>query len=740
MAVVQKFNEIKQWNCVSFEELKEKIEDKREANAIINTLKICDPAVGSGHFLVSALNEIIGIKSELGVLFDRNNRRITDYKITVVNDELEIKEIYNDTFFVYRKTKIVNEIQLLQEALFHEKQTIIENCLFGVDINPNSVKICRLRLWIELLKNAYYIQKKSPQGLKALAGISNELQTLPNIDINIKVGNSLISRFATDVDLKQVLKKIKYNVDDYRKLVNNYKNVRNSEEKYKIEQAIAEIKNGFRTEIAKFSDPRILRLQRIEAELFLRETDDLFNTGTDKKEGNGEGNGVERDKIKKLQAEKQELSQALEAVKNNIAYEWAFEWRFEFPEVLSDDGEFLGFDVVIGNPPYGVSQQGNLRIKLLENLGKVPDFEIYYFFINRSKQLLKPKGLNAFIIPNTILFNVFAKEYREQLFENWNMHELLDCTDVDVFKGKATVRNVLTFLTNEVSKNEILYKPTAKIESFDDLIGRDFCTTSQEVLLENNQNWALVFKLSAKTIELTRKIRRDKGLLKDYFDVSQGYIPYRKSDLIKLYGEKRAEEIVENREWHSEIKLNKDYKQEIQGRNLTKYGYTKPNSYIYYGRHLASFVDLRFFNQKRLLIREITSPNIIACIVKEELVNDPQIICVIPKEKTHKIEFLWAIFNSKLATFLHFNSSPKATKGAFPKILVNDIKSFPIPDISADAQKPFIKLVDKILLAKSQEKDTQKDTQNLENQVDKLVYDLYDLTEEEIEVVEKSVK
>jgi hypothetical protein len=299
---------------------------------------------------------------------------------------------------------------------------------------------------------------------------------------------------------------------------------------------------------------------------------------------------------------------------------------------------------------------------------------------------------------------------------------------------------VLTFLTNEVSKNEILYKPTAKIESFDDLINREFCTTSQEVLLENNQNWALVFKLSAKTIELTRKIRRDKGLLKDYFDVSQGYIPYRKSDLIKLYGEEKAEQIVENREWHSEIKLNKDYKQEIQGRNLTKYGYTKPNSYVYYGRHLASFVDLRFFNQKRLLIREITSPNIIACIVKEELVNDPQIICVIPKEKTHKVEFLWAILNSKLATFLHFNSSPKATKGAFPKILVNDIKSFPIPDITADAQKPFIKLVDKILLAKSQEKDTQKDTQNLENQVDKLVYDLYDLTEEEIEVVEKSVK
>jgi hypothetical protein len=635
---------------------------------------------------------------------------------------------------VYRKLALVNEIQLLQEALFHEKQTIIENCLFGVDINPNSVKICRLRLWIELLKNAYYISPNPPEKAVLRNGILNlpstvgrKLQTLPNIDINIKVGNSLISRFATDVDLKQVLKKIKYNVDDYRKLVNNYKNVRNSEEKYKIEQAIAEIKNGFRTEIAKFSDPRILRLQRIEAELFLRETDDLFNTGTDKKEGNGEGNGVERDKIKKLQAEKQELSQALEAVKNNIAYEWAFEWRFEFPEVLSDDGEFLGFDVVIGNPPYGVSQQGNLRIKLLENLGKVPDFEIYYFFINRSKQLLKPKGLNAFIIPNTILFNVFAKEYREQLFENWNIHELLDCTDVDVFKGKATVRNVLTFLTNEVSKNEILYKPTAKITSFDDLIDRDFCTTSQEVLLENNQNWALVFKLSAKTIELTRKIRRDKGLLIDYFpDISQGLIAYD-----KYQGQDEA--TIENRIYHS-MQPQIGWKKFLWGRDVTHYAVKwNEKEYINYCDGLANPRKPKYFKGERLLIREITNPRIFVAYTKEESYYDPAIIVILknPNGLLH-IKALLAILNSKLATFLHFNSSPKATKGAFPKILVNDIK--------ADAQKPFIKLVDKILLAKSQEKDTQKDTQSLENQVDKLVYDLYDLTEEEIEVVEKSVR
>ena len=106
--------------------------------------------------------------------------------------------------------------------MFHEKQIIIENCLFGVDINPNSVKICRLRLWIELLKNAYY---KTP----------TELETLPNIDINIKNGNSLISRFALDSDLKTALKKSKISIEDYKNAVSNYRNATTKEQKWDLE-------------------------------------------------------------------------------------------------------------------------------------------------------------------------------------------------------------------------------------------------------------------------------------------------------------------------------------------------------------------------------------------------------------------------------------------------------------------------------------------------------------------------
>jgi len=144
--------------------------------------------VGSGHFLVSALNEIIAVKSELDILCYRNGNRIRNYTVDIVNDEIIITDKETEEIFEYRlneKGRPVDYLQEIQGAMFHEKETIIENCLFGVDINPNSVNICRLRLWIELLKNSYYTKESG----------YTTLETLPNIDINIKCGNSWLAVF-----------------------------------------------------------------------------------------------------------------------------------------------------------------------------------------------------------------------------------------------------------------------------------------------------------------------------------------------------------------------------------------------------------------------------------------------------------------------------------------------------------------------------------------------------------------
>jgi adenine-specific DNA-methyltransferase len=224
-SVIQKFNQAKRWKCKTLLDLINKDYEIAEANTLINSIKICDPAVGSGHFLVSALNELLRIKSELGVLVDEAGKRIKDYKLSIENDELIVK-CYEGEQFEYKKGN--DEKIRIQKTLFKEKQTLIENCLFGVDINPNSVNICRLRLWIELLKNAYY----KPNG---------ELDTLPNIDINIKCGNSLISRFGLTDEIKD--KNIKNEIKEYKTKVTQYKN--NEGSKQQVLQAIDAIKAKF---------------------------------------------------------------------------------------------------------------------------------------------------------------------------------------------------------------------------------------------------------------------------------------------------------------------------------------------------------------------------------------------------------------------------------------------------------------------------------------------------------------
>src|SRR5690554_520871 len=328
-AVVQKFNETKNWECKDLIELYDKIEDRKEANEIVNSIKICDPAVGSGHFLVSALNEMIAVKSDLKILQDRNGRRFKEYRVEVANDELVVTDEDGELFEYNPNNK---ESQRIQETLFHEKQTIIENCLFGVDINPNSVKICRLRLWIELLKNAYYKN-------------DIELETLPNIDINIKCGNSLVSRFALDSDLKQALKKSKWTISSYRLAVSTYRNAENKEQKREMMRLINDIKSDFRSEIAD-NDPKVKRLRKLSGELYqMTQQQQLFEMSAKEQKAWNK-------RLEDLTKQTNKLEAEIEEIKANKIFENAFEWRFEFPEVLNDDGDFVGFDVVIGNPPY----------------------------------------------------------------------------------------------------------------------------------------------------------------------------------------------------------------------------------------------------------------------------------------------------------------------------------------------------------------------------------------------------
>lgn len=421
-AVVQKFNESKKWNCTTLEELYDKIEDRKEANKIVNSIKICDPAVGSGHFLVSALNEMIAVKNDLKILQDRDGKRLKEYQVEVVNDELIVTDEEGELFEYNPSNK---ESQRIQETLFHEKQAIIENCLFGVDINSNSVKICRLRLWIELLKNAYYKN-------------ATELETLPNIDINIKCGNSLVSRFAIDADLKQALKKSKWTIDSYRIAVDTYRNAESKEQKREMERLIADIKSDFRSEIS-LNDPKVKKLRKISGDLYqMTNQGQLFEMSKKEKADWNK-------KVTQLTEETKKLETEIEEIKANKIFENAFEWRFEFPEVLNDDGDFVGFDVVIGNPPY-IRQEEFSEIKpyLLNAFQKtgIGTADLFVYFVELAINVLKDDGEFAFIIPNKWMRAGYGKKLRE-FVAKYKIHQLIDFGDLPVFEEATTYPNII---------------------------------------------------------------------------------------------------------------------------------------------------------------------------------------------------------------------------------------------------------------------------------------------------------
>lgn len=710
-AVAQKFKENENDTIETFEDVKAychrffKVEDTKRFNELVNSLRICDPAVGSGHFLVSALNELIIIKNDLGILVDEKGIPLR-VDIQIDNDELYITDA-NGNLYEYNPND--TESTRIQKTLFEEKQTLIENCLFGVDINPNSVKICRLRLWIELLKNAYYTEK-------------NQLHTLPNIDINIKCGNSLISRFDLKDDLKDAFKgkEVKYNFTDYKKAVADYKNSNSKEEKYQVLEIINEVKNNFKSSFDGKIRDKVSKVVGIY-ENEKQRLNNLEQFGEKIKKG-------EKDYLKKLKTDADKAIQEKEDILNNVIFKNAFEWRFEFPEVLDDKGIYVGFDAIIGNPPYGVSIKGQERDYLIEKINKVPDYEIYYWFIDRANQVLKEKGNVSYIIPNTILFNVFAQDYRINLFNKWDINEILDCTDLNIFE-EATVKTIIFQFKKGILTNKIFYKKTNDLNSFEDFFNREVEQIDKETVIANNQNWSLIFKLDKSITKLVSKIKRNEIVLSNiYPDISQGLIAYDKY-------KGQTDEIIKNRAYHSFEKTKPSHKKWLYGGDVKKYSVEwNGKEFIEYDTGIANPRDPKYFIGKRILIREITNPSIYACITEEELYNDPSILIIKDNNQGNEIENLLGILNSKLATFYHFKSSPKATKGSFPKILVYDIKNFPLPDKTRNSK--IASLVKQIINLKKE--NPEADTSTLENEIDNLVYDLYNLTEEERAIVENS--
>lgn len=420
--VIQRFAEKLGRPFKSLNEIYNAIKDIGEANSIVNSITICDPAVGSGHFLVSALNEMLSIKSQLGILCDKAGKRLKDYVLLVENDELVVCD---DEGNIFEYNPASTESQRVQETIFNEKRRLIESCLFGVDINKNSVNICRLRLWIELLKNSYY----RPDGT---------LETLPNLDINIKCGNSLLSRLPLDSDLKSYLKKNQTTLKDYRSAVQKYRNAASKAEKRDMATLIANIKGNFGKEII-YNDPLVLKAETLKRQIRTLELpQSLFGESRQEKQ-------QREDRRKKLAGDLDKLKSRILEVEKNQIFEHSFEWRIEFPEVLDDYGNFVGFDVFLGNPPY-ISAIGLKKIISPREYAHLKNeyetargtVDLFVYFFELAGRVVKESASVCYITPNRYLSANYGAELRKYLVEHFTLQDIDDYSRVDVFEEAAT--------------------------------------------------------------------------------------------------------------------------------------------------------------------------------------------------------------------------------------------------------------------------------------------------------------
>ncbi|EKJ2092479.1 class I SAM-dependent DNA methyltransferase [Campylobacter coli] len=769
--VLDKFNAQFDLDAKDINELRKSLrkEDKKAQKELLNSIKICDPAVGSGHFLVSALNVMLSIYDELN-LFDE------EFYLEVQNDEILITGRKGE-FIEYKRPKTPKDkAHLIQQELFHTKKDIIENNLFGVDINPNSCEITKLRLWIELLKHSFYQSFDD--------GNYHDLKTLPNIDINIKCGNSLVSYFETGKSLSHY-PNIKERMGKYKRIVKDYKEGFYTDKSH-INQEIKNLKisfknfcfaDKFKKEMKSFNDKcekyskkygNFLAVDDENLKFFVSANLTLFDFD-------------EKEATKEFANLKKEYDNIF-----NLESNHPFEWRFEFPEILDDDGNFKGFDLIIGNPPY-IKENDNKDLftntkKLRTYQGKM---DIWYHFVGRGFDILKNNGYLAFIATNNWVTNSGAKKLRNIVLEESQILSLVDFSSFMVFDSASIQTMIMQFqkikppknyefhfakittqtpiyedainlLKNEKTQNNEILKinltPKKFIDKtlnftksdYEELFNKiqkygKFYLEEKEVAngihphydfinnrINSNHNFAFkigqgIFGLSEEEKEKLKLTKLENNLVKPYYDTQ---------NFLKFFFKKN------NHQWL--IYTNSSFKNPNSmddypnlKKHLDKFQNVITSDNKPYGLHRAR--DEKFFTG---------SPRIVAL---RKCVGEPKFSYVdfdcyvsatfyVIKTQRINVKYLTTILNSKLIAF--WLKHKGKMQGNNYQIDKEPLLNIPIVTINSKNQNladELINLADDILKAKEQDKNA--NTQELENKINSLVYKLYNLNEEEIKII-----
>ncbi|HED7995073.1 TPA: Eco57I restriction-modification methylase domain-containing protein [Campylobacter coli] len=772
--VLDKFNAQFDLNAKDISELRKSLrkEDKKAQKELLNSIKICDPAVGSGHFLVSALNVMLSIYDELN-LFDE------EFYLEVQNDEILITGRKGEFIEYKRPSTPKDKAHLIQQELFHTKKDIIENNLFGVDINPNSCEITKLRLWIELLKHSFY-QSFDDENY-------HDLKTLPNIDINIKCGNSLVSYFETGKSLNHY-PNIKERINKYKRIVKDYKEGFYTDKSH-INQEIKNLKisfknfcfaDKFKKEMKSFNDKcekyskkygNFLAVDDENLKFFVSANLTLFDFD-------------EKEATKEFANLKKEYDNIF-----NLESNHPFEWRFEFPEILDDDGNFKGFDLIIGNPPYIRQEElKELKPHLAKNYKVYKGTsDIYTYFYELGFNVLKENGILSFITSNKYTRAGYGEALREFLLKNTYILKYIDLNGIKVFDSATVDTSILCFEKSKSKDNKFKYLALSneilKTCAYNIGLYKDFAEFSQNSLSKESFTFS-----DENTSALKAKIERIGTPLKEWqgLNIYRGILTgYNEAFIITT--EKRNEILANCKDEAEKERTAKLIRKMLRGRDIKRYSYEwaglwvifipwhfpnveKPKTmleneqdlkeqYLSLYKHLLSHKErLSKRNKEETGIRyewyclQRWGANYYQEFEREKIVYP----CIMAKEPcfSYETSFAFAMAPANIITsnsdilkyILAFLNSDfiylmlikfYMGGGIEGELKTNNLEKLSIPKINSKNEKladELINLVDEILKAKEQDKNA--NTQELENKINSLVYKLYNLNEEEIKIIE----
>jgi len=599
----------------------------------LKDVKICDPAIGSGAFPMGLLRELYACRKAIEVFESDNAADI--------------------------------------------KRHIIQNNIYGVDIEKGAVDIARLRFWLALI-----IDEKDPM-------------PLPNLDFKIMQGNSLLESYM-GVDLNMTSKKVKTGRDT--KKTRGVLSL--GFEETDVQKTIQDLVKSY----FSITDHTLRAQRRKEIDKYVKDYIKIC----------AEGNKEVQNAVDKLE------------IPNNQF----FLWHTYFNDVF----EKGGFDIVIGNPPYvfarnsdekGMSEKDKAYYYLHFELAKY-QINLYHLFIEQGTNLLSEGGVFSFIIPNnwlTINTNVGLRKYvlSKSNIQITNFYtKVFESADVD--------SSILIYINSSKNPAVTLAEASTK-ETFEKI------KTLPSAILLKEKDYVINIERYKKDefTDIIQKIEAcTKSLGGNFADVKAGLQAYEVGKGTPLL----TKEMKKDRIYHSKVKIDSSYFKYIDGVDVRRYAFTwYSGEYLKYGKNLAAPRKWNLFSTPRILVRQIPSKPpycILACYTDETFLNDRNSMNIV-NIRCNPF-YLLAVLNSRAISFWFEHKFGKLQRGLFPQFKINELASFPIPVVASKQQVNLEKFVEEILRDKNENVDA--DTTALENQIDFLVYHLYGLTYDEVLIVD----